>query len=264
MRRVLLSLLLAVTVCFGARQTPAEEAAAVWELALTAKGGRERLHQIDTVLRSSRIPSSLGKRSFDRQVEELFVFPSTYWQWADERPTTFGRSALTLDFENGIGFFIWDTDAAPRRSLADPKADGWRFDLMQALELLETRWMKLEPVRTWSEKKGRRVSVFVEGKFRLISGWAPVTFSLDNETLLPTQAVLLRPLINDHVVRLVFDFSDYVDVEGIPMPRLIRHSGDDLHFDEKLNYQFNVDYDPNLFKVGPTIEGGPEGWKRSR
>jgi hypothetical protein len=241
-----------------------QEAASVWEKVLVAKGGRDRLHSIESVLRSSRIPSKLGRQSFDRQVEELFVFPSKYWQWANESPTIYGRSGLTLDFESKTSYFRWETDKSPRISVADPKAEGWRFEFLQALELLETRRMRPDPVRTWSEEEHGRVLVLVECKFPMTNGWASVIFTIDSETFLPSRAMVREPLINDRVVRLIFDFSDYVSVDGIQMPRSIRHSGDDLHFDEKLNYQFNVDYEPNLFKIGPTIEDGPEGWKRRR
>lgn len=262
MARFILGMLLFVVPLVGSQRNVETEAQTIWEKVLDAKGGKERLHSVQSVLRSTRVPSRVRSRSFDRQIEELFVLPSQYWSWADERPTLYGINSFTLDFETRRRYFIWDTDSAPRISVADPKVEGWRFDLMQAVELLETRWMRLTPVRTWSEKAGKTTSLLVQCKFQTPNGWATATFTLDSKTFLPVRATVTRPLSLDALAKHEFEFLDYVDVIGIKMPTLIHYVDTALKYDQKLRYQFNVDYNPVLFERGPRIEDGLEGWRR--
>src|SRR5262249_18835309 len=144
----------------------------VWNKVLAAKGGQERLQAIENVLRSSRHHQNVRGRSCrECQLEELLIPPNRFWYWSDERPTALGLSARSVDFETKRAF-----GAVPRRvfpndpledaqylaeSIADPVKEAWRLELMQAGELLESRWMQLRPVRTWSETKGKITSTFI-------------------------------------------------------------------------------------------------------
>ena len=76
MRRAILVLLFLTGVVEAARQDDNKtEADTMWEKVITAKGGKERLHTIANVVRSSAHAQSLrGKSCRDCPVEELFVF----------------------------------------------------------------------------------------------------------------------------------------------------------------------------------------------
>ena len=269
---ILLFLCLAAAVVAVGRETETE-AAKVWDKMLAAKGGKEHLHGIESVLRSSSHAQNLRGRSCrDCPVEELFVFPDQFWQWADERPTAFGLSALTLDFNTGRRQFRWETDKVNRESLANRSTEAWRLELFQAGELLETRWMQLRPIRTWSETKNKVTSVFVECKFVMAKGGATAVFESDPATALPRRVILTEPVYStpkrgefqqyiDTVARHDFEILQYGDVSGIKMPAVLRHH-EPFDFQEKVQYRFNVDYDPKIFERGPRIEDGPEGWRK--
>lgn len=283
MVRVILALLLFAVPVQVTRQDNESEAIGVWEKVLAAKGGKDRLQAIESVLRSSRHAQSVrGSSCRECPVEELFVFPNQFWYWSDERPTVFGLRARSVDFETKRAF-----SAAPRQrlpndplqeteylseSVADPLKEGWRLELLQAGELLETRWMHLRPVRTWAETKGKSRSVFVECKFKMATGGATAVFILDALTFLPRRVILTEPIYSvpkpgaftlhlDTVAHHEFEIAQYVDVDGIKMPVLLQHRGD-TSWQEKVQYQFNVDYDPKVFERGPRIEDGPKGWRK--
>jgi hypothetical protein len=58
----------------------------VWDQALIAKGGREKLLAVENLL-----VRETGGTPVPFYVS-LFAFPDKYWQYADERGTVFGRS----------------------------------------------------------------------------------------------------------------------------------------------------------------------------
>ena len=66
------------------RQGTQAEAQRLWELAIAAKGGRERLYSERNILISTT-------RS-NYQTVELRVFPDKFWRWTGQ-PEQFGRSA---------------------------------------------------------------------------------------------------------------------------------------------------------------------------
>src|ERR1051326_3868687 len=204
MKRAILGLFLLMVPVTGTLQNNEVEAGRVWSKVLAAKGGKDRLHSIETVLQSSRHAQSLRGRSCQEcQLEELFVFPDRFWYWHDDRPTAFGLSARAVDFETRRAF-----NASPRRllpndpfgdteylseSVADRLDEGWRLEVFQAAELLETRWIELRPVRAWSETKGKVTSVFVECKFKMATGGATIVLTLDPATFLPKRVLLTHP-----------------------------------------------------------------------
>jgi len=227
------------------------------------------------VLRSSRYASKVRGRSYTIKLEALFAFPGRLWYWDDESPSVLGLHARTVDFDARRAYTIWEGQQAATLSVGDPTQEAWRLELMQAAELLETRWMQLHPVRTWLETKGKVTSLFVECKFKTARGGATAVFTLDAVTFLPKRVALTRPIYStaparagaipkylDTVAHHDYEFSQYVDVNGIKMPAILQHHDDGLNYQENLQYQFNVDYDPKLFERGPRIEDGPQGWRK--
>ncbi len=229
---------------------------------LAAKGGRERLHSIQSVIRSSRTPAKLRGRSYTRQVEFLFVFPNRFWYWDDERPSVLGLATKSVNFETKRAYSMVEQEQSPVLGAAQP-AEFWRLEMIQAAELLETQWVHLQPKRTWREasKKDKMASIFVECRFPMLMGWATATFTVDSKTFLPKQVVIDYPLPTDSRATDGFEFFDYVDVSGIQMPSAVRNFGV-LTYKETVHYQFNVDYDPAIFERGSRIQDGPEGWRR--
>jgi hypothetical protein len=52
--------------------------------------------------------------------------------------------------------------------------------------------------------------------------------------------------------------SDYVEISGIKVPQTIKYD-DGTEYNQ--SYQFNVEYNKDVFIRPPGIEAGPEAWK---
>src|SRR5947208_11086898 len=64
----------------------------LWERAITAKGGRERLYAVNNLQISIRDSVwQKGKRAPYIE-EDLYVSPNKSWEWNDQRETIFGFS----------------------------------------------------------------------------------------------------------------------------------------------------------------------------
>jgi hypothetical protein len=68
------------------------EAKQLWEKLVEAKGGRERLHGVRTMLQTEHshlsFPNPRFKNGDDYEVR-LYAFPDRVWQYYDARPTVF-------------------------------------------------------------------------------------------------------------------------------------------------------------------------------
>src|SRR5688500_13844780 len=91
-------------------QSPAAaraQAEALWEQAVAAKGGRERLRSVRSFVVAS---SSRYERSPRPDVaagistESLFVLPGRWWSVWDYRPGKLGHGVNLFDFDKGVGF----------------------------------------------------------------------------------------------------------------------------------------------------------------
>jgi len=98
--QLLLSIALALSVSLiaqdGNGQQPktdasVERAKQLWELAIAAKGGREKLYQVKSL-------AITDSRSGYPQVD-LYVFPDKFFSWSDVRPTVFSFHASVINFE---------------------------------------------------------------------------------------------------------------------------------------------------------------------
>src|SRR5688572_13443450 len=69
----------------------------VWEDAIVAKGGRERLESVRSIFISSRSKYWHGLKRYEIFTQELNVFPGQIWLWQDYRPDVFG---LTVELYN--------------------------------------------------------------------------------------------------------------------------------------------------------------------
>src|SRR4051812_47867497 len=79
-----------------AEQSKADEeskqnAQALWEQAVAAKGGRERLHDVNSlvIFYQQTVRNVLGTVVHRGLVERLYVFPDKSWSWDDGLPPPF-------------------------------------------------------------------------------------------------------------------------------------------------------------------------------
>src|SRR5712692_9236817 len=78
-----------------------QEARRLWEQAIAAKGGRERLSAVRNV-----VVSHGGHWNVT-----LYVFPNKLWQWSDDRPTWLGLSVEMHNLERRVAYFVRDKDS---------------------------------------------------------------------------------------------------------------------------------------------------------
>ncbi len=125
--------------------------------------------------------------------------------------------------------------------------------------LLETKWNKPEIVRVSQLKDGKAKLEVVEtivGKRRMEFIFEPEDMSILKVREYDERGILWR----------VYSFSDYVEIDGIKMPRSWGSAsgykpGNLDKFDNEIcNFSFNVDYAPDLF-TRPLKATTPNAWK---
>ena len=234
----------------------------LWEKAIVAKGGRQRLHQVESLLISSRAPHRWDRPGFegmDSHHEELYVFPNKFWGWFDDRPSRFGLSAGA--FNGQTNWLVREGDPeSPRR--VGPSENAVFFPLRaQTYFLMETRWVRPLPLKVKpGHVGGGKVDVLCAALDRY-----KVIYYLDRKTHLPVKALLLTSDLDqddeDTVDAFAAVLAEYTNVQGIQMPL---KAGWGPSADLNFSFQINVDYDPTIFETPPKLEAGPEAWKRGK
>lgn len=230
------------------------DAARLWEQAIAAKGGRERLHAVRNMVISTRgeYHSRLLKRNQIRR-EELLVFPNRYWFWDDYRPDVLGLRVSMYNYDSNMKYAI--SEGEPNQA-PEPIAKGKRNKALrndQLSFLLETQWLKPTLIKARTGTVGQRhvdiVETTIEGE--------RVDFAFDQSTHLPL-SVSYYDIVNGKAYINVQSFSDYMEVDGIQLPRIIRF-GDGSKYEA--SFQINVEYDETIFVNPPPIDAGPEAWR---
>lgn len=243
------------------------EAERLWELAIAAKGGRERLRAVRNLVVTSRATYRLSMfRRGQLHYEEFYVFPSKMWAWYDDRPSRFGLYIRMYNLDRNLFYLASLSDPeSPRRSERMPDHE-WAIVQPQLLYLMETEWARPVPISATRSRIGRQPANIVQTRindrrvdFALHpTSHLPLNVSIyfsQTESQVATRSSAL-PAVNVplHSVAL----SDYVEVNGVWMPQTV-------NFDRTLNmqttYQFNVEYDERIFERPPRIEDGPDGWR---
>ena len=239
---------------------PGRQRAAVddaWETAIRAKGGRERLHQIDSVVLSATSTWGVPFRRYDVSYETLLVMPSQLWEWMDERPTKFGLRLAIADMARDRAQMVYE--GSPPNSPANARTSRriHEVTMLQAVTFMETRWLKPTLTAQREARIGVRKVLVVETEI----GDQFVDFYLNAQTHLPEKIVFRGPSPNwfDD-----YELSDYRDVSGLQLPHDVaqRNPGFGGPFKRRITYRLNVDYDPGVFDRPPSLERGPQGWQR--
>jgi hypothetical protein len=236
------------------------EAQRLWELAIAAKGGRERLYAIENLQYSVRRRDWWGLQRASTVIEALYVFPEKSWVWSDQRPTIFGLVIQLQNYEDGIHLGYVDRG---KGGSVDPIYDMGRGGLSDFFDtqlnyFMETKWVKPIPVSVESGKiNGRAVDIvntvvrdYPKGKERVDE---KVSFALDRKSHLPLKVIYYIVALGEAHPGGP-NLSDYAEVNGIQMS---------LNFDgNRTTYQFNVEYDPRVFQQPPSEQSGIDAWKK--
>lgn len=283
-----------------------QRAIALWEEAIRAKGGRERLHAIQNFLISStvdardqtdreremmanvsreRAQSVQGGPVFstgniwyqiqddETQTERLYAGPGKAWIYT-YNPTK--DVSLDATLINGDKNACWVT-LGPKTNGVPLLSRCLRETAIQYLlqdpiiYLMETSWVRPEPLAVRTEGKGRNQVDVIETKL----GKIRVDFYLDRKTRLPIKLVTdWYGGISQATGKLgpmTVELRKYVEIDGIQMPTRVSRErngdgegpvGEPYRLDtERAAYQFNVAYDRKIFEspVPTTVKRGD--WK---
>lgn len=237
-----LCLMICALMCAGQSDTDKIVAGKAWEGLVNAKGGREKLYSVKTLL------SDFDSGSMVR----LDVIPGFVWEFTG--PFYGSSGARIVDRKRDILVM------ANTKGIIDSRQT---FDRDQFLEyrfvfLLETHDYKPVPLRI-RRSTGKPVLDVLE----VILGKTRLDVFFEPEEMLVTRIDALNPKGG-----IVYSYSllDYRLMDGIKMPMRVGvefNPKDSLkikYYYGKMQYRFNVDYDPNIF-VAPEKSITPDGWK---
>lgn len=257
--------------------TDRQRAETLWEEAIRAKGGRERLHSIESFVISSTIDAYLISPGFNSSVspghtdsvaERIYVMPNRAWLYEFTPDFDVSLEGTVINVERNLCMVtlapIGPMRSVPGLSFCLPTT--WPKRLVQdpILYLMETRWVRPKPVRTRTEGKGKKQRDVIETEV----GQLRLDFYLDRKTHLPVKLVTQDYPGDPRMPRrmdLMLTFEDYVAVDGIQMPRrVIREpllTQVQRRDTERAQYRFNVNYDEEIFNHPVSRKAKPGDWE---
>jgi hypothetical protein len=278
-----------------------KEAERLWELAIEAKGGRERLESVSNMVVSGENPLYLlgfrVRRNRQPKFATLYVFPNKYWEWNDNRPSIFGLSVSMRDYENDKTYVFGDNPEAfsapcqpdtekngPQVFLdtclhsiikqKDGRAWGQKQMLFvpQVITFMETKWIKPIPVKAskgYLKKKWVEIIEPNEKKKRkklvdIIQTKVldgRVDFVLDAQTHLPIRIGFFMRWYANSAN----DNDEQVNTDEVywvsEIDKYTEVDGIQVPYSKGVDIQIDVDYDKTIFSTPTKIEDGSEAWR---
>ncbi len=260
-------------------------AEALWNQAVQAKGGRDRLRAVRNLVVTTHasFPNS-PRPDLTNTVQELYVFPSRFWQVVEvTRPGELGHLAI-FDVERRVE---WWNDG--RSQVSQGIVDDYVYRILkgQFFYLLETAFLQPEPVATRPGRVGRVDVDIVETKLPETAATMDtmtinrVVYYLDRERHLPIRIVVFRTVSIPPEVRdrfrdrfpqgvvsseWAYKLGEYMEFDGLQMPTVVNSEGA-VPEKSTYSYRINVDYDERVFTEPPNLVEHPElaaldGWAR--
>jgi hypothetical protein len=243
-------------------------ALALWEEAIHAKGGRQRLQSIQNFLISSQInthtPGKIAVTTHTTEMERLYVMPNKAWiyEWTQNFGITLEAKLINFDYNFCAVTLAPAPAGVPTLSLCIPTTPFEYLVQQPAIYLMETKWVRPVPKRVRVEGKGRWQVEVIEtqiGKIR-------ADYYLDRKTKLPYKIVtnqlngiwetdhLKEPLGSlPYYSVMTIELHNYKEIDGILMPQRVTQIEElsntierRLHI-EDARYRFNVSYNPAIF-----------------
>jgi hypothetical protein len=253
-----------ITTGGSVTQEDRQKAMTLWDQAITAKGGRDRLAGISsfaiqekTVFRRPLPGMAVGK--VDQIVCEL---PDAWWEFLDYRPGQMGYSVRVVNARTGLG---WASHGGPAEPLLRPDRDtAYRLRQLQYVYFLQTRWVQPTPLRASRVQLGsspaNRVEAEIDGE--------TVVFYLDVDTHLPMRIETVRALVlkdrpgvppgRTAERRYTFELDGYHEVAGIQVPARVTLGGDP----SEVRVEINPDYDRSIFTRPPSPDATTDSWRK--
>lgn len=265
------------TTTLNAHQTEElnkQRAVALWQEAIRAKGGHDRLQSIQNLLISSRLDvrdrssrPDVGDGRNLTQTERLYVMPGRAWIYTFTPQLGISLDATVIDIERN--FCMVTLAPVPRYvpgvSPCIPSTPIKFLIQDPVIYLMESKWVRPVP-------SGMRT----EGKLDVIEtkvGQLRVDFYLDRKSRLPIRLVTDWfggiAQATDRGGLVTVELEDYVEIDGIWMPRRVTRwlkgdvpVGEIARRDtEYASYQFNVTYKPGIFELPASRKLKRDDWK---
>ena len=229
-----------------------EQAQKLWEEAISAKGGRDRLHGVSSLLMwyEETTRNFLGMALHRGHVETLYVFPGKVWSWDDGLPPPFRLTVGVLDLDRDFSCRVSAESKSPTCGNARKLGSREGIDQAQYLYLMETKWVKPSPISVRKDRVGLKPVDVLETQL----DEKRILYFLDRKTHLPKRVAVFHG--TSKLARVSLDFSDYVTVNGIQMPSKQKRG--------RINFLVNPQYDEAVFSRPPLIPEDPKAWKKAR
>ena len=247
---VFLILFLAASCGDGFQESQrARDAKALWEQAIIAKGGRDQLYSVNSLVLSYRqtVRNFLGIAVHRGIVERLYVFPDKSWGWDDGLPPPFPLSIQSVDLEQNVRCHVYagTTPMCRIATQTDPRSEDEGILQAQYVYLMETRWVRPIPLDVTKS----------ESKFDLLHtrlGDKRIDYFLDRKTHLPVRVAVFYG--SSGKPTLTIELSEYRRVGAIQMPGKQKRA--------TISFQINPPYDESIFTRLPSNTAGPHAWQR--
>ena len=266
---------------------------ALWEEAIRAKGGRERLHSIENFVISSTldvwdqrrreaavlakagreqlystqnyptfvtgdVPNQIGRS--ETLTERLYAGPGKAWiyTYTPGHDVSLDATVINRDRNFCVVTFAPAAGGVPALSACIPETPIQYLLQDPLIYLMETKWLRPEPIGTRTVGKGRDQLDVIETKV----GRIRVDFYLDRKTRLPIKIVTDWyggiGQASGRLGPMTVDLRKYVEIDGVQMPGKVSREldgegrgpvGEPYRLDtERATYQFNVAYNPKIFE----------------
>ncbi|HYG80084.1 MAG TPA: hypothetical protein VD861_06835 [Pyrinomonadaceae bacterium] len=236
-----------------------ERAVALWEEAIRAKGGRERLRTVENFLITSTVDVRAKRGSAVTETERLYTAPGRAWIFKYTEAYDVSVEAIVI---NPLRVLCTVTlspagrsGSVPPLSYCAPTTPTEYLAQDPAIYLMETSWLRPVPVRARTEGKGDKQVDVVETEVRGLR----LDFYLHRKTRLPFKVVTDQfygvPQATDKM-GLTVHLEKYEAVDGIQMPRRVTREPSVIESTlevfrrdtENARYSFNVTFDETIFE----------------
>lgn len=261
MKQIMITVIISgfwIGCCFGQVKVDSDSiekqnAQKIWELAIAAKGGREKLFSVNNIVVSSESDYLFGLKRIKNRMEDIYIFPNKRWSWNDNRPSNFGLVLTMYNWETNQKYVI-GSQSPEFKGLEPIEANKKSTGFAGLIDyFLETKWNKPNPIKTFSTKLGSKKVNVVQTEF--LDNRADFYFDLKSHFLV--RAVYYENEKQANSIRQM----NYKSFSGIMMPTKIVLEASDANFEYDVSFKFNVDYDNEIFSTPPRMDLGPEIWK---
>jgi hypothetical protein len=213
----------------------------VWEQAVKAKGGRERLRAVHSLAVYMK-PADVNLAG--PPTNWLCVFPDRYFEFDGG-----GRgSQRAIVVDAAADRVAMDATGIPRHAGHLTPFEHDRLALNQILFLLESAWLDPHPVET------RHNLLVVEAAGRTYR------LFLDSANL-PER--VLSPPVRGRKPKIEYDFrlQRYRDFQGVMLPARVTSISGTREAVWDADYEVDARYNPKMFERIPDLANGPEPWR---